>query len=104
MFVMLIANGIIAEHVAPIKMIPGIILYGYPACFIMIVAIGASTKSTTNPDTPTYTKTVVMSAIERITLLAPIFSVITFAIDSAHPDAAISSPNTAPITSTNTLF
>ena len=51
MFVILMAYGIIAEQVAPIKMIPGIIRYGYPACFIMIVAIGASTKSTTNPDT-----------------------------------------------------
>ena len=98
------AYGIIAEQVAPIKMIPGIIRYGYPACFIMIVAIGASTKSTTNPDTPTYTNTVVISAIDRITRFAPIFSVTTFAMDSAQPDAALSSPNTAPITSTNTLF
>ena len=78
------AYGIIAEQVAPIKMIPGIIRYGYPACFIMIVAIGASTKSTTNPDTPTYTNTVVISAIDRITRFAPIFSVTTFAMDSAH--------------------
>ena len=44
------------------------------------------------------------SAIDRITRFAPIFSVTTFAMDSAQPDAAISSPNTAPITSTNTLF
>lgn len=73
MFVILMAYGIIAEQVAPIKMIPGIIRYGYPACFIMIVAIGASTKSTTNPDTPTYTNTVVISAIDRITRFAPIF-------------------------------
>ena len=85
-------------------MIAGIILYGYPACFIMIVAIGAITKSTTKPDTPTYTNMVVISVMDKITLFAPIFSVITFAMDSAHPDAAISSPNTAPMTSTNTLF
>src|SRR5699024_889104 len=99
--VILIAYGSMAEQVAPINIILGIIRYGYPACFIIIVAIGARTNNTTNPETPTYTKTVESSVIDKITLFAPSFSVITLAMVSAHPESPINSPNTAPITSTN---